>query len=267
MANLPQDLRDKALEEAEGWERFRDGATFASSGGVPAITAAAGPAVGAICGAASASMVMLASRKIRAATRKANDPPDDDYTRPVRARRAHFNEDAFGMTPIERATVRASYAVLYSNAYDLAMVRAEERAEGAREGGDQAAEAARVLEARKFAYRAIESGFEVQHATSELARELRTLDVGREPFAINQIPKRLDLALPDETLVILFRAGFRIEDLRVPIRRSAVRPDDPIGLIADQMEAAGARTAEFAEALMPVVDEVFRPKLTQSDLG
>ena len=260
MAALPPHVADKAREEAAQWEDFRDSATFAAAGVVPVIVGLAGPAVGTICGTAAASMVMLGSRKARAATRKANDPPDADFNRPVVARRAHFNKDAFGSSPLERATVRASYALLYDNAYDLAMVRAEERAMGAREAGDREAESDRSDEARLYASRSIESSEEVREATSELADQLDAIGAGHSAFDVGDLPRTLDEALSDQTLVMLFRAGFRIEDLRVRISSRREVLSDPLGFIAAQLRLAGYATGEFGQALASVIEEVFRPE-------
>lgn len=257
MASLPAHVVQAARDEAEEWERFRDGAAFASAGVVPTITAAAGAVVGAVCGSAAASMVMLGARKSRAANRKANDPPDPEYGRPVIARRAHFNEDAFGRTPIERATVDACYALLYSEAYDLAMVRAEERRQGANRAGDDAAAASRTHEAIRYARRSVEYADAVARTTAELAHQLEAVDYGHEPFDPNGVPRTLDRALPDETLVVLFRAGFRIEDLRM-IVRGRLPVLDPLGAIASGLRAAGQSTGTYGRVLQPVIEDVFR---------
>src|SRR5262245_19033457 len=106
MTRLPPTAVDKAKAEAEQWESFRDSAAWAVAVLVPTIADISGETVATICGAAAASMIMLGSKKARLAKRKAEDPPDlEGYRRPVVARRGHFNEDAFGGSALERATV------------------------------------------------------------------------------------------------------------------------------------------------------------------
>ena len=255
---LSAEAVDRALDEAERWEDFKDGATISLAGVSPVIAVMTSPEVGVVCSAASAAMLMLGSKKARLAKRKANDPPDEYYWVPVRARRAHFNEDAFGHGPMERATVRASYALLYALAYEGAMLRAEERATEARKQGEGEHERDRLNEARKYALRAAESNLEVSATADRLAVQLEGMDVGRSRHDLPaRLATRLDLALPDRTLVILFRAGFRIEDLRVPVPSRSV-PDDPIGSIAEGLRKAGAASGGFGQALMSSAEASFR---------
>ena len=205
-------------------------------------------------------MIMLGSKKARLAKRKAEDPPDlENFRRPVVARRGHFNEDAFGTSPLERATVRASDALLWAMAFESAIVRAEERAAGAREMGERGAEVDRLIEAREYAPRAAQADARVERTCKDLAREFRRVDVRREPFDPRQVPARLDLALPDRTLVILFRAGFRIEDLRIPLRRRRAAPADPIAFIADGLEVAARATGDFGRELAEVAEYAYQP--------
>ena len=147
--------------------------------------------------------------------------------------------------------------LLWASAYESAMVRADERAAGAREMGDRAAEVDRLGEARSYAVRAADADGAVQRRCKELANELRRVDVGREPFDRGQVPPRLDLALPDRTLVILFRAGFRIEDLRVPLRWRAV-PEDPVAFIAEGLERAANATGESGRELREAAPDAYR---------
>lgn len=257
MANLPPDVVQLARDEADEWEGFKDGATFAMGGVAPVVAVATDPVVGAICGAAAAAMVMLGSKKARAAKRKADDPPDKGYARATLARRAPFHPEAFGESLMGKTAVGAIEALRASIAFDLAMVRAEERSQGAREAGDLEAEKQRSSEALTFAYRSAESSTWVASTTERLASQLEEIPYGRAPFDPGTVPRRLDEALPDQTLVILFRAGFRIDDLRTTIRRRPDPPADPLGFIAGELRRAGLSTREFGHALLGVAPTVF----------
>lgn len=166
----------EAKEEAERWDSFKDGASFAAGGLVPAIGLALGPPVGVICGAASAAMIMLGAKKARMARRKADDPPDvENYMRPVVARRSRLHEDAFGDSPLERATLSASDAIFAAIGNESAMVRADERAMGAREMGDALRTSARLNEALKFAYIAAADNRRVDYECNRVADEFERL--------------------------------------------------------------------------------------------
>jgi len=79
MSGLAQDILNEALREADQWEEFRDSAAFSASL-IPIYMVGFGPAPFlAVPMAAAAAMVLLGSRKARAARRKANDPPDRFY--------------------------------------------------------------------------------------------------------------------------------------------------------------------------------------------
>ena len=257
MSRLQRPLIEQALSEADQWENFKDGATFSGAlMGAYALGFGAAPFL-AVPAAAAASMILLGGRKARAARWKATDPPDPVYWIRVRPRRQPFYEDAFRDWPLAQATIRASRALIDSIALEEATVRADERASGAREAGAEDEEQARLQERDKYVLASLEADAEVETATKNLATELRDsearqalLDVSLDELAV---PRRLDEALPDEALVLLFRAGFRIEGLRVRVPRPEQRTD-PIASIADGLEKAGAATGEFGRALRKAIE-------------
>jgi hypothetical protein len=97
------------------------------------------------------------------------------------------------------------------------MVRAGDRAIVATEMGDPSSAAARLEGALRYARVAAAEHRRVRNDCHRVADEFERLDIPREQLPWVRPPARLDLALPDEALVTLFRAGFRIEELRVPL--------------------------------------------------
>ena len=237
---------------------------FASGGLVPAIGVLLGPPVAVICGVASASMIMLGAKKARMAKRKAEDPPDvENYRRPVMVRRGRLYEDAFGDSALERATLQAGDSILAAIGYESAMVRADERAAGAAEMGDRSSVAARLEEALRYARSAAAENWRVQTGCHRVADEFERLDIPREELQRTRPPARLDLALPDQALVTLYRAGFRIEQLRVPISRYRPLPEDPLALITSRLRIAAEASGTFGGILEEVAEQVY----SRNDVG
>jgi hypothetical protein len=173
--------------------------------------------------------------------RVARDPPRFDFETPTRVfpfRR--LNLDVFGegwlTTPALAFTEVARRATIHLEA----MVRALERAQGAELKDRYGIASDREHEARGYAQTVSGQLTELSEVSGELAQAfLSFADRHATPSESpdeGRVDTRLDEALPNASLALLYRAGVRIEHIRVPVRGRV--PKDPASELARGFEGS-----------------------------
>jgi hypothetical protein len=184
--------------------------------------------------------------------RTAEDPPRDDFESATYPTPRRLDLEVFGEGPITTPAVALGHSINDATASMRAMVRALERAQGAEQRDMMDFAELRMREAERFAQQAATDLHRVTEKAEVLAQgfESMALPDHLEPSGQAQprtIWTRLDEALPDSSLALLYRAGIRIAELRQPVR--GTMPVDPAPVLAAGFRNGAESTERMSREL------------------
>lgn len=254
---LDQTVRASAEQAARSLARLADASGLAAA--LSSGAAVAYPVAGAFS-ALAAAVSVLAARCSRVQGEMAHDPPRADYQVTTRPYPGRFVSSAFHVqTELDASLLRLSEDLVEASALQSATRRSFERALGARRAASdhwveiKLAESTDLAEASASVLR--QFGVDAQAALERLSEVegLPGLELsGRLPNV------SLDEAITDRDLVVLYRAGIRIEELeRRRIRYVASAPRRELGTALSDAADGNAVLAAAFDQWRPV-DDVFR---------
>jgi hypothetical protein len=248
------DAKAAAKTERDHWKRVQIDAGFAG-GALSAAAGGAAIAVGVVAAVAAGPVIAAlgavwwASRKLVSVETAVEDPPRPDFREPVIPVALRVSPDGFDF---EYSIQSAAFDFLQRVADNVslvdAIVLANERIDGALLVDESAAADARTAEADQFIENLTDNAGRLVEEARHLASELRETPLRSIGVLEPKPPERLIDVMPESTQAAVFRAGMDVQPFLAPYAHEVFN-EDPLGALADSLEAAAESSARFADTV------------------
>jgi hypothetical protein len=226
MSRPTLDQKRHAGRARQWWERVSDAVGVATAGA--AIGTGRNPVIQGELLKIGGYLFVLTRGLAAEAGRTEQDPARKDFVSATYAVPRRLDQAVFAEGPITTPALAFGTRAIVCTSLLRAMVRALERPEGARLQNAHEYMEARRREAVGFAVGGGESLHALADAADDLAqaiaRERETSTSEDEAERQRFVLERLDADLPDASLAALYRAGIRIDEIRVRVRGVARVP-------------------------------------------